>query len=199
MNSHQLEDNLQVIRTLMERSALYQRAVRPVLLLAGGVGTAAAVAGIFLKPPFVVYWATIAVVVLAGAFYLTRRQALKDGEAFWSPPARRVAVAMLPMMVIGLVITTMIAPTEGGVEIPCVYIWLMLYGCALHTAGMFAPTKLRLLGWLCVGGGLALLMILAISGRSSAPDWCAHATMGTFFGLLHLVFGLIPARTTAKE
>jgi hypothetical protein len=193
MNSQQVKDNLLVIRTLMERAAIYQRAVRPVLFLAGSVGTAAAVAGYFFTPLFAVYWTAIAVVVLAGAFYVTRRQALKDGEKFWSPPARRVAVAMLPMMVIGLVLTASIYQADVDYNGILVAFWLMLYGCAIHTAGMFAPTRLRVLGWLCVAGGLILLGYLATQ-QPFMPERYFHAVMGIFFGLLHLAFGLIPAK-----
>ncbi len=197
MNSHQLEDNLLVIRTLMERSAMYQRAVRPILILAGGVGTAAAVAGYFLQPPFVIYWMSIAVVVLAGAFYLSRRQALRDGEKFWSPPAKRVGVAMLPMMVVGLG-GTVIVWIPSDCHAITVLFWLMLYGCALHSAGMFAPVRLRVLGWVCTISGLLLLASIRIP-IPNIPAHREYEMMGFFFGILHLIFGLIPARAATKE
>lgn len=195
MNSHQLEDNLQVIRTLMERSAMYQRAVRPILILAGSAGTVAAVAGYFLQPPFVIYWSAIAVVVLAGAFYLSRRQALKDGEKFWSPPAKRVAVAMSPMIAMGLFLTVFSILVGHKDDSFLILLWLPWYGCALHTAGMFAPIRLRVLGWVCIFGTLVPWMVL----RKCLENGYDHLTMGFFFGILHLVFGLIPVRAAAKE
>ena len=39
------EENLQTIRTLMERSAVYRRALAPIMLFAGAVGAAAAIIG----------------------------------------------------------------------------------------------------------------------------------------------------------
>jgi len=44
MQSNAAVEHLQVIRTLMERSALYRRALAPMMLLAGVVGTIASVA-----------------------------------------------------------------------------------------------------------------------------------------------------------
>ena len=40
------EENLQTIRTLMERSAVYRRALAPIMLFAGVSGVAAAAAGL---------------------------------------------------------------------------------------------------------------------------------------------------------
>ena len=38
-------DNLQTIRTLMERSALYRRALAPIMILAGTIGIAGGLTG----------------------------------------------------------------------------------------------------------------------------------------------------------
>ena len=46
MQSDWAAENLQVIRTLMERSAIYRRALGPMTTFAGGLGTAAAIAGV---------------------------------------------------------------------------------------------------------------------------------------------------------
>ena len=44
----------------------------------------------------------VAVICLAEAFLLIRRQALKEAEAFWSPPTRRVAQAISPAFLRGV-------------------------------------------------------------------------------------------------
>src|ERR1700744_1139338 len=97
MNPNLAEENLQTIRTLMERSALYRRALAPIMLFAGILGTLAAAVGLsfHLDSPwlFTGLWLGTAVIVIIGALLIARRQALKDEEAFWSPPTRRVAQA----------------------------------------------------------------------------------------------------------
>ena len=93
MNSNWAEQNLKIIRTLMERTAVYRRALAPIMILAGVIGLAGGVAGWRLNlasnTGFLLFWLGMAMISLAGALLLVRRQALKDGEPFWSPPARR--------------------------------------------------------------------------------------------------------------
>ena len=203
MESNWAAEHLQVIRTLMERSAVYRRALAPVMTFNGLLGTAAAVAGILggIASPalFVGYWMSIALVAVAGSFLLTRRQALKDAEPFWSPPTRRVAQALLPALFFGFVLGTLLlfraaaAPTYGpGIAgdlsmrwLPLV--WVALYGCALHAAGFFMPRGMKIFGW-------ALVLASSAFCASGLPDAAprqlfGHGIMGAFFGLAHLAYG----------
>jgi hypothetical protein len=78
--------HLQTIRTLMERSAVYRRALAPVMIFSGVLGSLAAMVGWSLGDRdsqfFVLYWAAVALVGLAGSFLLIRRQAFKAAEPF---------------------------------------------------------------------------------------------------------------------
>src|SRR5262250_2406716 len=109
MESNWAAEHLQVIRTLMERSALYRRALAPIMTFTGVLGTAAAVFGwlrqIDLPTHFILYWAGVGIIALAGSFLLVRRQALKASEPFWSPPTRRITQALLPPLVAGAIIS----------------------------------------------------------------------------------------------
>src|SRR5271155_934196 len=90
--------NLQVIRTLMERGAVYRRALAPVMGAVGLTGVAASVLAAVLHVDtaraFAGFWIAVAFLCLAEAFWLIRRQALKDSDPFWSPPTRRVVQAV---------------------------------------------------------------------------------------------------------
>src|SRR5678815_1227599 len=109
METNWASEHLQVIRTLMERSAVYRRALAPVMILNGVLGAAGAITGLAAEVAspraFILYWVCVAAVALAGSFFLVRRQALKASEAFWSPPTRRVTQAMLPALAAGGIIT----------------------------------------------------------------------------------------------
>src|SRR5512145_2999997 len=98
MESNWAAEHLQVIRTLMERSALYRRALAPIMTFVGVVGSSAALAGCIVRieslTSFVGYWFAVAGLSLTGSFLLVRRQALRAAEPFWSPPTRRVALAL---------------------------------------------------------------------------------------------------------
>jgi hypothetical protein len=205
MESNWATEHLQVIRTLMERSAVYRRALAPVMTYNGAVGTVAALVGWSCKIDsprgFIVFWGCVAVVALVGSFLLVRRQALKAGEAFWSPPTRRVTQAMLPGLTGGMIIgaLTFFAATQPGIianvwGILCLPAgWIVLYGCAFHAAGFFMPRGMRLFGWgfVVAGCGLLAIGLFALGNPDQVhPADLGYGIMGVFFGMLHLAYGI---------
>ena len=206
MESDWAAEHLQIIRTLMERTAIYRRALAPMMLLTGMIGLAAAGLGLGLRiqspGPFIIYWMVVSLAALGGSFLLVRRQALRDAEVFWSPPTRRVTQAMLPALVAGLIagiaVLLHIAPGHTGeaaepkianvvgmLWLPCG--WIVLYGCAIHAAGFFMPRGMKLLGWLFILGGCGMFAL----GIPDLPRHIyAHGIMGFFFGALHLAYGI---------
>jgi hypothetical protein len=198
METNWAAQHLETIRTLMERSALYRRALAPISTFVGAVGIIAAVAGRLLKLDnlsyFSLYWMLVGVFALAGSLLLVRRQASRHGEKFWSPPTRRVAQAMAPALLVGLIVgltTLATASTSDSEEIaePVVLIWTVLYGLALHSAGFFMPRGIRLLGWGFLGEGL-LLFIHFLVTQSSGTNISSHFFMGVIFGATHLACGI---------
>jgi hypothetical protein len=200
MESNWAAEHLQVIRTLMERSAVYRRALAPIMIFNGVVGLAAAAFGWTLQIAaprnFILFWAAVAAVAMTGSFWIVRRQAIKDSEPFWSPPTRRVTQAMLPPLVAGLIISAVVLfyvghePPEISRVLGMLWLplgWVVLYGCAFHAAGFFMPRGMRLFGWAFIVGGCGLFAL-------GIPDWAsraayAHGIMGFFFGALHLAYG----------
>jgi hypothetical protein len=201
MESNWAAEHLQVIRTLMERSALYRRALAPIMIFNGVVGLAAAMLGWALKVgsphAFILYWAAVCVVAMTGSFLLVRRQAIKDSEPLWSPPTRRVSQAFLPPLAAGLMIGTVawmrggsapgnLADLSGLIWLPT--LWVVLYGCAFHAAGFFMPRGMKIFGWAFVVGGCGLFAAGLPDGAH--PLDCAYGIMGLFFGGLHLAYGV---------
>ena len=211
MNPNWAEENLQTIRTLMERSALYRRALAPIMCWAGGVGVSGAVLGCFLKIEsgmgFIGYWMGVALVAIGGTFLLVRRQAIKSSEPFWSPPTRRVALALSAPLFVGFLLGLLCLAawsekpiadlptgmTDGAGEIfwlPAA--WALFYGCALHAAGFFASRSLRRFGWLFIAAGGGVFVWMFLSHRQDWPiaTWQAsHWLMGSLFGFLQLAYG----------
>ncbi len=191
MNPNWAEENLQTIRTLMENSALYRRALAPIMLFAGALGIVAAAIGLAFHldslPMFCGLWLSTAAIVVAGAFLIARRQAIKDKEIFWSPPTRRVGQALLPPLFAGMFLG--FAFTYVGVTNPVILtlIWLFFYGCALHAAGFFMPRGMKAFGWIFIGMASAILGILVVF--TPEAEISAHWLMGFFFGVLHLGYG----------
>ena len=193
MDNNWAAENLQVIRTLMERSTLYRRALAPVMLVSGAIGTAAAILSRFVaidtNQRFALYWLAVGVVTIVVALLLVRRQALKEAEVFWSVPTRRVMQALFPALLVGLLAGVFNVrnanPWRAGL---LTQLWVIVYGCALHAAGFFMPRGIRLFGWLFVLGGCAITF-----ATQSQPELrfteAAHYIMGGFFGLAHLAYG----------
>jgi hypothetical protein len=192
MDTNWAEENLQTIRILMERSAIYRRALAPIMLFVGIVGVTAAAIGLLLPVGtlygFLILWISAAVLALAGAFRIARRQALKDKEPFWSPPTRRVTQALVPPLAAGLclgVLPAFFGPSEIAVAVALV--WILFYGFALHAAGFFMRRGIKVFGWLFIAS-VCLLIYGAAAGWIDLENK-AHWLMGLFFGVLHLAYG----------
>lgn len=203
MNSNWAEDNLQTIRVLMERSAVYRRALAPIMLFAGALGLIAAGAGWGLKldslRAFAALWTGTAVLAIGGAFLIARRQALKDNEPFWSPPARRVTQALLPALAAGFVVGLLFTVCDIGESFAplLAFFWILFYGCAIHAAGFFMPRGIKLLGWLFIAGASGFFGVLLVEHQGLNVN--AHWVMGFFFGVLHLVYGAYLYLTEKKN
>jgi hypothetical protein len=194
METNWASDHLHTIRTLMERSALYRRALAPVMILSGSIGLVAAAAPQFVRiesnRAFSLYWLAASLAALGTSFLLVRRQALKDAEPFWSLPTRRVMEALLPAFLVGFAAGVYHAFREQPSTTWLLALgWIIVYGCALHAAGFFMQNRMRLFGWMFILGGCGLLF-----ASSAWPELrttqAAHGLMGSFFGLLHVACGV---------
>jgi hypothetical protein len=196
MNDVEAARQLQTIRNLMDRAALYRRALGPVLLNLGAFGILGMVIGKRLVTTssfgFLVLWLTVAVFAVLVAFLLVRRQAFHAQETFWTPPTRRVAAAMLPPLLAALAATAAFAVQEVPPSTLARWlppIWLTCYGMALHSAGFFTLRGVRQLGWafLLSGAGIGIGFALLSNRPVDLND--AHLIMGLTFGVGHSVAG----------
>ena len=189
----------------MERSALYRRALAPIFTFVGIVGVVAAVAGSWLKigysSEFPIYWMAVCMVVICGALMLVRRQALKNAEIFWSPPTRRIALAILPALYLGLVFGIAVAVEAKSLNLDAtrsiflcyclILLWTLFYGLALHSAGFFTPRGMRFFGWGFVVAGIVLLVLMCWAPFADfSLRISPHLAMGVLFGLSHLAGGI---------
>lgn len=185
-------ENLQTIRTLMERSTVYRRALAPITLFAGLLGVAAAIVGLVFHfdslRAFGCLWLVAAALAVVGAFVIARAQAVQQGEPFWSPPTRRVAQALAPPLVAGMCLGLAFVFAGVAGKLALTFSWLLFYGCALHAAGFFMPRGVRLFGWIYIGLACFCLIIVAILQPNI--EISAHWFMGFFFGVLHLAYGI---------
>jgi hypothetical protein len=148
---------------------------------------------------FCALWLVAAIIAIAGAFFIARRQAFKANEVFWSPPTRRVAQALSPSLSTGLFLTVLLTAVPDNEEISIVtsLLWILFYGCAIHAAGFFMPRGIKLFGWVFIIGSCGLLSALVLGWQHFALN--PHLLMGFFFGLLHLAYGAYLYLTEKKN
>jgi hypothetical protein len=205
MDNQSAAENLQLIRTLMERSALYRRALAPIMLLTGAIGTAGAIVGMAMRVesmhPFCRFWLAVGIVAMTGTLAIARRQSLKTREPVLSPPARRVVLALFPTLLLGGSLGLgmfELSNDEARQFLMVPVIWIALYGCALNAAGHFTTRGLR---WFGLTFALPACAVLPFSMRPAFdPPWhLPHLIMGVWFGLFHLLFGAYLFVTEKKE
>jgi hypothetical protein len=194
MDQREAAEQLQTIRTLMERAALYRRALGPTLVGIGLLGLVAGAVGYLWvrtttgPEPFVFFWCAVAVLAVGWTAIQVRGQALRAGEPFWTPPTRRVLAAMTPPHAVALLLTLIFCVESLPIR-PVVFavLWMLLYGLGLHAAGHFTLRGFRTLGWGFIVFGLVLTALISPLGLQDTAR--VHLAMGITFGLGHLAAG----------
>ena len=179
-------ENLRFIRDTMSRAGAFTAVPGWGGVLMGL--TAIATAGVSGPPDNSNRWLTIwlADAVLASAIALvtmTAKARRTGAPLSTAAPARRFALAYLPPLSAGIILTLVFATIGLGTKLPgC---WLLLYGTAVATGGAFSVRIVPLMG--------ACFMALGAIAFMAPVSW-GHWLMAAGFGGLHIGFGFLIAR-----
>jgi len=206
MSSNWAEENIQVIRQLMERSAVYRRRMAPMMLAAAVVGTLGGFGADLLKVEtprlFAGYWGGVACSILLISGYIVRSQAIRNRETFWTAPTKRIFVAFLPSLLMGgaVGIAYMVGPeTAIGLSGHVMLIaWCILYGLGLHSAGFFVAKGIRRMGWVFILVGLFCGYLLIVANPAFLKV-TANFLMTAIFGGLHMFSGIYLFYTEQRD
>lgn len=192
------EENLRVIRSLMERATIYRAISAPGALFGGLLSALAAFGGALVfsrtgpvsAPLFLIPWLLILAITTAINATLLWRDAKRRGDIFISPGMKLVINAMLPGMSAGGLFLCLCIKNAGVMPF-LASLWVLFYGISLLAAAPFAPGSIRRLGWLFFMAGAALLaggclLIDSLDFRNPVP--IAYLIMGATFGLFHLLY-----------
>jgi hypothetical protein len=178
-------DNLRFIRDTMERAGAFT-AVPGWGGAAMGLSALAA-AYIATRQPttnaWLLTWVTEAVVAVCIGVLFMVRKARSTKASLISAPARKFALSFAPPLIVGAVITFVLADANASWVIPGT--WLCLYGTAVITGGAFSVSIVPVMGIAFVVTGIAAFL--------SPASW-GDAYLAFGFGMLHLGFGLAIAR-----
>ena len=178
--------NLRYIRETMERAAAFTS-----IPGRGGVAvgvTAIVAAAIAQRLPagtdWLLVWLADAVLAALIAGVSMARKARRAHVSFTGAPARRFFVSYLAPVTAAAILTLLLVRIGVFGALPAT--WLLLYGASFVSSGAWSIPVVPVMGVCFMVLGLAACFV---------PFAVANALLGAGFGGLHIVFGLIIARS----
>jgi hypothetical protein len=194
------EEDLRVIRTLMERATTY-RAISAPTALVGGILSILSATVIHLSASpdsalsrtlspreFVFIWIDVLILtVIANAFFVWR-EAKSSGRPFISSGMRLALRAIGPNLIVPALFTIWFLRVGflGAVELELIAVWVVFYGLALLSTALFAPRSLALLGWAFLLTGVSVPVVA--NAVEHMWDDVPNLVMGFTFGLYHVIY-----------
>jgi hypothetical protein len=178
-------DNLKFIRETMERASTSFTAVPGyggALMGATAIGASIIAANQTTKF-WLLTWMAEALLAFAIGFLAMWQKARTAESSLFSAPARKFAFGFAPPIFAGIVLTVLFYKINQTEILPVV--WLLMYGAAVTTGGMFSVKPVPTMG-VCF---LILGMIAAI-----APLQYGNFFMGLGFGVMQIIFGIVIGR-----
>ena len=189
MHPEQAEDQVALIRSVMERTTRFTGLPGAACLVAGGLALSGAVAASLLDATFAyeakhgllaALWGSVALLSAAEVVVLSVLAARRRGHPAWSALTRRVVVATLPGLYVGAALTEFARRSGRHDALPA--LWCLAYGASLLGLGLYAGWKANLAGILFLAAGtLALLGVL--------PG--GNLLMAIAFGGIHVLLGIL--------
>lgn len=179
-------DNLRFIRETMERANASFTAVPGyggALMGATAVGAAVVAANQTSLEFWLIIWLAEAVLASAIGFLAMLQKARTAESSLFSAPARKFAFGFAPPLFAGIVLTILLHKSDLTEYLPTV--WLLMYGAAVTTGGMFSVKPVPAMGvcFLILGTVAAVL-----------PVQYGNFLLGAGFGVLQIIFGIVIGR-----
>lgn len=191
-DAREAEENLRVIRELMERSTQHSTFSGLSGILAGiysiiGCGftfwiekqsqTHAPARLVFLG-----VWSVVIVLALGTDYLLTKRHAARVGKHIVSRLGKQMAYASIPGLGTGALLTLFLLQHQLLDDV--FPVWMLCYGMAVSAVGIFSQREVRLLGASFLAAGAVTLFLPQIG----------LPMMATTFGGFHMVYGIVMSR-----
>lgn len=182
VDQQRAEQNLELIRTLMERANRYEYLSARAGLQVGGIAVAGALSFRWLSAAdpfafgavwFVVFWLSVGVMVREQV-----REVRDAGVPLWTRPAREIVRALVPAMTLSALLSLHAFAHGRHLELPGV--WMLCYGVGALATTTYAPAVVAQMGFaFMISGALTLWL---------GPAWSV-TMMGLVFGGGHLLLG----------
>ena len=176
-------DNLRFIRRTLENSVAFTAVPGWGGVLMGVTALFAAAWASMQRDPSVwlqIWIAEAALALVIGVTAAYRKAAILGGLG---RPARKFVLALLPSVVVGALLTVVLARAGMLREMPAV--WLLIYGIGVLSSGVFSVRAVPVMG-VC----FLLLGTVAVF----APASWGNALLALGFGGVQICFGIVIAR-----
>lgn len=183
MDQERAEQNLEIIRTLMERANRYEYLSARAGLQVGVIAVAGSLSFFWLDPGgpftfgavwFAVFWLSVGVMVREQV-----REVQSAGVPLWTRPAREIVRALVPAMTMSALLSLHAFAHGRHLDLPGV--WMLCYGVGALATSTYAPPVVFQMGVAFMLSGALTLWL--------GPAW-ATAMMGLVFGGGHLALGI---------
>jgi hypothetical protein len=181
----QAMDNLRFIRSAMENAGSFTAVPGVGGMVMGATAVFAAFAAHLSKSPkaWLAIWFSEALLALTIGLGFSWRKAVRNGTPLLSRAFRRFALAMMPAVFTGALLTFVLYRSELHYLIPS--LWLLLYGVGVSSGGAFSVRVVPIMG-------MGFLLIGTVAAL--APAAWADSLMAIGFGGLHIICGWKIAR-----
>lgn len=202
MTPEQAAEHLRVIRQLMERPVRHTTRSGLAGIVAGLLALAGSAATWELLPPkaewgppqmffgssppqsavwsVALVWLAVLLIAATVDVLITWRRARERQETWWRGAQLQTAMAIVPGFVLAAFFTYLWSGWNAYELIP--FGWMIGYGMALWTVGMFSITEVKILG--------AAFLLAGWLGMFTLADYPVAALAATFGGF-HLVYGAV--------
>lgn len=190
-------DNLKFIRETMERAGSFTAISGSGIAATGVIALVAwGISGNDLNDPrWLASWLVAALLAFFTSFGSTWRKAQRTRTPLAGSLVRKLALAFLPALITGAVVTAIALRAGWFVAMPGV--WLIMYGAAVMAGGALSTPVVPVMGasFMFLGAiALGAPVILAPAWSEVARETLLNGILAAGFGGLHLLFGTAIAR-----
>lgn len=190
MQKSQAEENIQLIRDVMERSVRYTHfsglsgVLSGILTFIGCGITWWASLNIPVDQQnawYIVIWSSVLVAAIVEDLILAHKNAAANGSSIWVPATFQVMKAIFPGLFVAFIVSLFALQTSEYHMLPGV--WSLGYGAALCAAGMFSIKEVGIYGIIqLITGAIGLLFF--------RPSPYYFYQLALSFGVYQILFGL---------
>lgn len=178
-------DQIRAIRDTMEGATTFTAVPGWGGMAMGAIGFAAAAAAAWqpTRERWLAAWLAGAALSLLTAGVAMYRKSARAGTPLLSRPGRKFALAFVPALAAGALLS--LALWNAGQTVLLPGVWLLLYGLAVLGGGAHSVRVVPAMG--------ALFAVFGAVALFAPPAW-SNLLLAAGFGGLHLVFGWVIAR-----